>query len=194
MTDDQAHGDITRRLREAEAGNDRAFGDLFQAVYGEMHRLAAIQRGRWAGDFTINTTALVHEVYEKLAHARHPGWVDRRHFFAVAARAMRQILYTYAEQKRAQKRGGDLQFVSLEDDEREHGSFQFTDAQALHLLAMEDALRRLEQHSPRESRIVECRFYLGMDVEETAEALGISTATVKRGWAVAKAWLYNEIK
>ncbi|MEZ4702750.1 MAG: ECF-type sigma factor [Rhodothermales bacterium] len=177
-----------------EAGDEDALGELFEAVYTEMHRLAAVQRARWVGDFTINTTALVHEVYEKLSRAPSPGWSSRGHFFALAAKAMRQVLYTYAEQKNAQKRGGELIKFSLEDGEYEtRGVFTFSDDQALHLIALEDALRRLEQHSPRESRIVECRFYLGLSVEETAEMLKISPATVKRGWAVAKAWLYNEI-
>lgn len=176
------------------AGDTPDFRTLFEQVYAEMHRIAAAQRARWQGDFTINTTGLVHEVYEKLSRAPNPGWQDPAHFFAVAARAMRQVLYTYAEQKNAQKRGGNYQKISLEDLHDAGASFTFSDDQALQLLALEDALQRLEKHSPRESRIVECRFYLGLSVEETAEMLGVSTATVKRGWAVAKAWLYNEIK
>ncbi len=195
MNSEDQTGDITRHLHAIEAAEGPAFARLFSLVYNEMYRIAAAQRARWNGDFTLNTTALVHEVYEKLSRSPNPGWESRAHFFAVAARAMRQVLYTYAEQKNALKRGGEVQRVSLDDEEREPaGDVTFSDEQSLQLMAMEDALRRLEAHSPRESRIVECRFYLGLSVEETAEAMGISTATVKRGWAVAKAWLYNEIK
>jgi RNA polymerase sigma factor (TIGR02999 family) len=175
-------------------GDEQAFRALFAKVYSEIHHMAAAQRARWVGDFTINTTGLVHEVYEKLSRSPNTGWRDRAHFFALAAKAMRQVLYTYAEQKNAQKRGGEVRKISLDDEATVGtGIFTFSDDQAIQLLALEDALRGLERHSPRESRIVECRFYLGLSVEETAEMLGISTATVKRGWAVAKAWLYNEI-
>ena len=186
---------ISRLLKEVDAGDAQAFNQLYHFVYEELKHLAASQRARWDGDFTLNTTALVHEAYEKLVKTPNQSWDDRRHFYSVAAKAMRQILYTYAEGKQAKKRGGDARKVSLAEDERLFdGLFSFSENRLLDVLAMEEAMKKLEQVSPREARVVEYRFYLGMSVEETAKLLNIGPATVKRGWRMAKAWLYSELK
>lgn len=186
---------VIQLLQEVEAGNIQAFNQLYHLVYGELKRMAAQQRARWDGDFTINTTALVHEAYEKMVKSPGKAWDDRRHFYSVAAKAMRQILYTYAERSQAKKRGGDVKKVSLEDEAQIFdGVFNFSESRILDVLAMEEAMKKLEEISPREANIVEYRFYLGMSVEETAKMLNIGSATVKRGWVMAKAWLYSEIQ
>ncbi len=186
---------VVHLLNKIDDGDTQAFNQLYNVVYEELRTLAAVQRARWDGDFTINTTALVHEAYEKLVKASGKSWEDRKHFYSVAAKAMRQILYTYAESKNAKKRGGDAKKVSLSDNiEIFDGMFEVSENRLLDVLAMEGAMKKLEEISPREAQIVEYRFYLSMSVEETAKMLGIGPATVKRGWVMAKAWLYNELK
>jgi RNA polymerase sigma factor (TIGR02999 family) len=176
-------------------GNRQAFSDLLPRVYDELHELARKQRGRWEGNETLNPTALVHEAYLRMAELTAPQWVSRPHFLAVAATAMRQILLDYAKRMRAAKRGGGQRPIPLhevEDALRSNVDLSSTGPEAL--LALDEAHRRLELHDRRQSRIVECRFFGGMTIEETAEALGISPATVSRGWAMAQAWLYRELK
>jgi RNA polymerase sigma factor (TIGR02999 family) len=186
---------VTRLLQELRAGNRGAFGELLPRVYDELHRLAERQRRRWQGDETLNTTALVHEAYLRLVDQSEPQWSSHPHFLAVAATAMRQILLDYAKRNRAAKRGGRSVRLPLHEVEatmRRAGDP--TEAHSEALLALDDSLRRLEQHNRRQSRIVECRFFGGMTIEDTAEALGISPATVSRGWAMAQAWLYRDLK
>lgn len=182
-------GEITELLEALGTGRDGAFEELFEAVYGELRRLAHSQRRRWRGEETLNTTALIHEAYLKLAGGRLPPKQDRARFFAVAARAMRQILIDRARRSRAERRGGGAAQVSLTDAEPPAGR-TFPEAE---LLSLDDALDRLEEIDPRQVRIVECRFFAGLDVEETAEAVGVSTATVKRDWRAARAWLHREL-
>jgi RNA polymerase sigma factor (TIGR02999 family) len=186
---------VTRLLAEVRAGNKSAFDALLPLVYGELHQIAANQRRHWEGDETLNTTALVHEAYLRLVDQTSPEWNNRPHFLAVAATAMRQILLDYAKRKRAAKREGGRRHVRLEDAEHVlNGSADLSFAQSESLIALEDALCRLQRHDSRLSRIVECRFYGGMTIEDTAEALAISPASVKRGWAMAQAWLYRELR
>ena len=160
---------------------------LFDRAYGELRRIARAHRARWAGDATLNTTALVHEAYLKLAE--HPV-EGRAHLLAVASRAMRQVLASYAEARLAQKRGGGAAHVEIDDD---LDGAPLTEAQADRAAALEGALRRLEQADPRAARVVECRFFGGLSVDETARALGVSPATVARSWRAARAWLRAEL-
>lgn len=185
---------VARLLEELRAGDPTAFDRLFEFVYERLHDLAHRQRRRWRGDETLGTTALLHEAYLRLAGQPARTWQDRSHFLAVVSTAMRQIFLDYAKRKRAVKRGGDGLAVSLEELE----SF-LTDGNGVGeagpaaLIALDASLRRLERAEPRQARIVECRFFGGMTIEETAEVLGVSTPTVKRGWSMAQAWLYRDL-
>lgn len=186
---------VTRLLHELRTGNRGAFSELLPRVYGELHRLAQRQRGHWAGNETLNPTALVHEAYLRMVEQSAPQWVSRPHFLAVASTAMRQILLDYAKRMRAAKRGGGSEPIPLHEVETAlRTADDLSEAGSEALLALEDSLRRLEKHDRRQSRIVECRFFGGMTIEDTAEALGISPATVSRGWAMAQAWLYRDLK
>jgi RNA polymerase sigma factor (TIGR02999 family) len=182
-------------LARARAGERGAVDGLFPLVYDELRRLARAHRRRWQGDETLDTTALVHEAYLRLVDQSSPDWKDRAHFLAVASRAMRHILIDYARARRARKRGGSRERLSVEQMEAalERGS-DVSDASAEALVALEEALQRLERQNPRQARIVECRFFGGMTVPETAEALGTSPSTVTRGWAAAQAWLYRDLR
>jgi len=186
---------VSGLLEELRAGNSSAFDELFPLVYDELHRIAERQRQRWDGDETLNTTALVNEAYLRLVDQSAPEWRSRAHFLAVAATAMRQILIDYAKGKRAAKRGGRRPHVALH--EIEAALRQAEDPSGVRdeaLIALDEALRRLDQRDPRQTRIVECRFFGGMSIEDTAEALGVSPATVKRSWSMAQAWLYRDLK
>lgn len=194
MTDHDAET-VTRILLRAEAGDRGAMDDVFRAVYHELHALARRQRGRWRDDHTMNTTALVHEAYLKLVKADRLGAGSRAHFLAIAARAMRQILINYATGRRRQKRGGGVSAIPLDAlAEAPLPGPALTPEHAELLIALEDALKRLESLSERQSRVVECRFFGGMSIPETAAALGTSPATVKRDWALAQAWLFRELE
>jgi RNA polymerase sigma factor (TIGR02999 family) len=180
-------GDVTILLRRVADGDRDALDSLFEAVYGELQRLAHAQRDRWTGDRTLNTTALVHEAYLRLARHGGPRWNDRQHFYAVASRAMRQILVNYAERRLAEKRGGQAEMVPLDQ------ANPVAPEAALEIVALHDALSRLAEFDERQSRVVEYRFFAGMPVSDTAELLGISQATVKRDWTLASAWLRREM-
>ena len=179
--------DVTRLLRAVAEGNKEAEAALFDAVYQDLRRIA---RGALHGDrgHTLQTTALVHEAYVRLTKSGSANFNDRGHFFAVAARAMRHILVDYARARQAEKRGGQPP-MSLDDV-----------VPAAHMappelvLAVDEALERLTVLDERQARIVELRFFAGMSVQETAEALGISARTVKREWQIARAWLYGELQ
>jgi RNA polymerase sigma factor (TIGR02999 family) len=183
-------------LIEAGAAGDRAALDaLFPLVYEELSRLAHRQRRRWSGDFTLTTTALVHEAYLKLAGQRQLPTESRAHFLGIASRAMRHILCNYARDRRRQKRGGGQPHVPLEHADAPDGSaLDLSADQADRLAGLDEALRRFEQVAERQCRVVECRFFGGMSVEETAAALGVSPRSVKRDWAFARAWLLREMQ
>jgi len=180
--------DITERLRLARQGDRAALDEVFALVYDELHRLAQAQRRRWSGDTTLDTTALVHEVYLKFVDQAGGQWNDRGHFLAVAAKAMRHLLVNYAERRRAAKRGGGATTVSI--DEFNPVAAEVADE----VIALHEALDRLARVSERQVGVVEARFYAGLSIEETAGALGISPATVKRDWQLASAWLHREIR
>jgi RNA polymerase sigma factor (TIGR02999 family) len=186
---------VTRLLGELRAGKPDAFDGLLPLVYDELRQLARRQRHRWYGDETLTSTALVHEAYLRLVDQSAVEWESRAHFLAVASRAMRQILLDYAKRKRAAKRDGGRERIPLHEVEAVLcASEDAVDIQSEALIALEESLGRLEAREPRQSRIVECRFFGGMTIEETAEALGISVASVKRGWAMAQAWLYRDLR
>ena len=190
--------DITQRLRLAQEGDRGALDEVFALVYDELHRLAKSQRRRWSGDATLDTTALVHEAYLKLVGHSAAAWNAGGIFLAVAARARRHLLVNYAERCRAAKRGGGARHVSLEDREADPAfSADFnpvSEEVADELIALHEALERLGVVNERQVRVVEARFYVGLSIDETAQALGISPATVKRDWQVASAWLHREIR
>ena len=183
-------------LIEAGAAGDRAARDaLFPLVYEELSRLAHRQRRRWSGDFTLTTTALVHEAYLKLAGQRQLPTESRAHFLGIASRGMRHILCDYARDRRRQKRGGDRPHLPLDQVEAADGrALDLSADQADRLAGLDEALRRFEAIAERQCRVVECRFFGGMSVEETAAALGVSPRSVKRDWAFARAWLLREMQ
>lgn len=186
---------VTRLVRRLREGDEEAFDHLFPLVYRRLRSMAHAQRTRWHGEPSLNTTALVHEVYIKLSGQESPHWKDRAHFLAVAATAMRQILIDHARSRNAQKRGGAELRVPLDEVRHLLGTHPgLTDERVEVLLALDESLERLRSESPRQYRIVVCRFFGGMTIPDTAEALGISPATVKRGWSMAQAWLYRDLK
>ncbi len=179
---------ITRLLSELQGGNRAVLDELFSLIYDALHTLAHEQREAWHGDYTLNTTALVHEAYLKLVGQAQTEWENRAHFLSVAAKAMRHILVDYARRCRAEKRGGDAQKLSLEE------VVVLTEERAEALVALEEALDRLAQVDEREAQIVECRFFGGMTIAETAAVIRVSPMTVKRDWAMAQAWLLVEMQ
>ena len=181
-------------LEAVERGDAAALTALFSLVYRELRILARQQRRRWHGDITLDTTALVHEVYLKLAGRRQPASRSRAHFFAVAAKAMRHILCNYARDRSRKKRGGLVPHVRLDPGEEVVGHLQLTDDQTERLTALDEALRAFARIAERLAQVVECRFFGGMSIEDTATALGISTRTVQRDWIFARAWLRREMQ
>ncbi len=186
---------VTKLLARLREGEHEVANDLLEHVYAELRQRARGQRKRWKGDPSLQTTALAHEAYLKLVGPEEQSWENRSHFFAVAAQAMRQILLNEARRKRAQKRGGEAPVLSLEELRAELGrDVAMTEERAEVLVVLEEALGQLEEKRPRAARVVECRFFGGMTIEETAEALGVSGSTVSRDWKFAKTWLYREMK
>lgn len=180
---------VTALLEDLASGDVGALDRLFPIVYEELRRVAHGQLHRERTGHTLNTTALVHEAYLKLV--RHPPdvqWKRRIHFFAVAARAMRQILVNHAKARSRAKRGGDAPQVSLDE------AVIMPETRAEELVALDEALHRLEAMNQRQSRVVECRYFGGLTIEETAQVLGVSVVTVKRDWTTARAWLYREVR
>lgn len=185
---------ITGLLLAAERGDHAALEALFPIVYKELHALARRQRRAWHGNPTLNTTALVHEAYLKLVDQGRIAATSRVHFFAIASKAMRHILCNYARDRTRKKRGGEIQHVSLGEIDDASAQPAFSDEAAETLAALGAAVERLELIDKRQSQVVECRFFAGLSVEETAVALDISPATVKRDWTLARAWLYREMQ
>jgi RNA polymerase sigma factor (TIGR02999 family) len=190
---DSVEEEVTRLLKTAERGDRAALDALFPLVYEELRKLANRERRRLPGNATLNTTALVHEAYVKLVDRPRASWESRVHFLATAARAMRQILIDYARRQHRQKRGGRAVKVSLEDLEGSAVQGLISAEDPTLLLAFDEALREIERVNARQSQIVEFLVFGGMTIEETAAALGISTASVSRGWAVARARLHRAI-
>jgi RNA polymerase sigma factor (TIGR02999 family) len=173
-------------LADWAAQDTTARDRLVPIVYDELRRLAHhYMHGERAGH-PLQTTALVHEVYLRLAGIKGLQWRDRTHFFAMAATLMRRVLVDYARSQNTGKRGGGIQVTSLDGHE-------LAAAPSVDIVAIDDALERLAAVDPQQCRVVELRFFAGLSIEETAEALGISPATVKREWTTAKAWLHHEL-
>lgn len=185
---DTTDREVTEFLYALGIGEKMTLGGLFSETYVRLRDLAHTQRRHWFGNETLGTTALVHEAYLKLSENEPCRWKNRGHFFSVAARAMRHTLINYAKHARREKRGGDSPHISIEE------ASPALDSQIEELLSLDEALTRLERLSPRQARVVECRFFAGLDVVETAEALDISLATVKRDWKRGQAWLYKIMK
>jgi RNA polymerase sigma factor (TIGR02999 family) len=177
-------GEVTRLLEAAVAGDGEALDRLVPLVYEDLRRVARRQLDREGGGHTLQTTALIHEAYLKLAGGGAVSASSRAHFLAIAARAMRQVLVDYARRRKAAKRGGGVISVTLGDEP------QPADASAEDLLALDEALEQLD---PRQRQVIECRFFGGMEENDIAAALGVSERTVRRDWVKARAWLYKAL-
>lgn len=185
--DEPSPREVTQLLRAWDEGGECALERLTPLVYEELHRAARRYMAHERPDHTLQTTALVHEVYLRLVDSACTSWQDRDHFFAVCAQVMRRILVDWARSWRAVKRGGDARPVELEKAP-ELGMKPGTD-----LVALDDALKALAALEPRKSRVVELRFFGGLSVEETAAVLKVSNETVMRDWKLAKHWLRREL-
>lgn len=191
-TSESMDGDVTRLLgtlhHEGATGIDALTCDeVFPRVYDTLRRIAQQQRGRWRGNETLNATALVHEAYLKLS--RHDGrFENHAHFLAMAAKAMRQLLINYAQRCAAHKRGGGQVDVTLDEP------LLVSEQRGEELLALDEALERLQTMDPRAAQVVECRVFAGLSAEETAAAMGVTRRTVSRDWRAARAWLYGELR
>jgi RNA polymerase sigma factor (TIGR02999 family) len=185
-------GKITRLLSQLDGGADgdrgRVLDQLTPLVYGELRRLAHSNRYRWAGEPEPGTTSLVHEAWARLAGQPGASYSGRRQFYCVASKAMRSVLIDNARWHYRQKRGGGTTDVPLDEDRL------VSEERGEELLALDDALRQLGNQEPELARIVECRIFGGLTVEETADALALSPATVKRRFSLARAWLYRELQ
>jgi RNA polymerase sigma-70 factor (ECF subfamily) len=178
---------ITGLLQDWAAGKPGAANQLMEVVYGELHGLAARQMHRERGDHTLQTTALVHEAYLRLCGSEPIDWQNRGHFFAVAAQQLRRILVDYARRARSEKRGGGQVMLSLED-----GDCPVVDRDE-RLLAIDEALTRLEALDERAAKVIELRYFGGLSEKEAAGSLGISVATLKRDWEFARTWLTSQL-
>ncbi len=178
---------VTQLLDDWSAGDREALDKLIPIVYAELRRQAVRYLQRERLGHTLQTTALIHEVYLKLIDQRDVRWQNRAHFFGIAAQLMRRILVDHARKHHAAKRGGSDIKLPLEE------GMIVAEGKDVNLVALDEALERLAAIDPQQSRVVELRFFSGLSVEETAEVLGVSPRTVKRDWNVAKAWLRREI-
>jgi RNA polymerase sigma factor (TIGR02999 family) len=178
---------VTQLLVDWSHGDPAALEKLTPLVYGELKRLAARYLRRERADHTLQSTALVHEAYLRLVDQREIQWQNRAQFYGIAAEMIRRILIDHARGRQAVKRGDGAVKLSLDD------ALATPRRRDLDLVALDDALSDLTRLDPRQGRLVELRFFAGLSVEESAEVLGISAATVKREWVAAKAWLYREL-
>lgn len=179
--------DITDLLHRAAQGDKEAEAELLPTVYRELHVIALSYLRRERPGHTLQATALVNEAYLKLTSQERSDWKNRAHFFGFAAQAMRRILVDYARKRGAARRGSNSPHSPLDE------GACISDSQSALMADLDEALTRLEQLSPRQARVVELRFFTGLNEEETAVALGISSRTVKRDWTLARAWLYGEL-
>jgi RNA polymerase sigma factor (TIGR02999 family) len=182
----EAH-DFTELLRAHASGDPTAFDRLFPAVYDELRRMARGRLRRERADHTLGATELVHEAFFRLVKLDRIDWRSRAHFLAIASQAMRNVLLDHAVQRGARKRGSGARPVTL--DRLEIAA----EVRPEELLALCEALERLERLEPRQARVVECRFFGGLSLEETAVALSVSPATVSRDWTIARAWLHAQL-
>lgn len=184
---DTSPQEVTQLLVDWRGGDQAALDKLMLLVYDELHALARRYMKQERGDHTLQTTALVNEAYLKLVGGQSPDWQNRAHFFAVAAQVMRHLLIDHARSKRYARRGGSTVRITLDEN------VAASPGESVDLLALNEALDRLDAIDERKRRIVELRYFSGLSVEETAEVLGLSVITIKREWLKAKAWLYREL-
>lgn len=182
-------GDVTQLLVEFGRGDAAAFERLIPLVYDELHILARSHRHRWHGyNNALGTTSIVHEAYMKLVDQDHVEWKSRSQFYCIASHAMRSLLVDNARAHQAKKRGGDRQKVAADNAQLVSGE------RSAELIALDEALDRLREADDELATVVECRFFGGLTIEETGEALSMSAATVKRRWTMAQMWLYKELQ
>ena len=179
--------DVTQLLESWSNGDQVALEKLMPLVYDELHRLAQRYLRQERSDHTLQSTALVHEAYLRMVDQKNVRWQNRAHFFGVAAQSIRHILVDHARSHRAAKRGSGAAKLSLDE------AIGVPEKREVDLLALDESLERLSSLDPQQGQIVEMRFFGGLSIEETAEALRISPATVKRDWVMAKAWLYQNL-
>jgi RNA polymerase sigma factor (TIGR02999 family) len=190
-------GEVTRLLASWSGGDDEALARMVPMVYEDLRRMARRHLQREREGHTLQGTALVHEVYLRLAEKGPMPWASRAHFFCWASTMMRHILVDHARSRQAAKRGGGVEVLSLDALHEDRGTLPGVSAHAVDdgpdLIAIDQALRKLEQLDPQQGRVVELRYFCGLSVAETASALDISPATVKREWVTARAWLLREL-
>ena len=179
--------DVTQLLSQWTDGDPRALDELLPLVYDELRRLARIYLQRERSEHTLQSTALVHEAYLRLVN-QDVSWQNRAHFFGIAAQMMRRVLVDHARGRNASKRGDGVCRVTLDEEIMGAGE------KDVDVIALDEALTSLAKFDPQQSRIVELRFFSGLSIEDTSEVLKISPATVKRDWAMAKAWLHREMQ
>jgi RNA polymerase sigma factor (TIGR02999 family) len=184
---------ITQLLHAWSDGNRAALDELLPLVYAELHRQAANFRRKERANHTLQTTAIIHEAYLRLIEQREIQCENRSHFFAIASIAMRRVLVNYANARARDKRGGAETPASLDDELVDLAQALAVDENSYEVLALDQALERLSELDQTQSRVVELRYFSGLSLEETAEALGLSRATVAREWQMAKAWLHREL-
>lgn len=183
----EAPSQVTKLLQGWRAGEHSASDALLPLVYNELRRLAHHQLRNERSHHTLQSTELVNEAYLRLVGQNLPKWESRAHFFAIAAQLMRQILVDYARRRQASKRGSGVCMLALDD------AVVLRERKNVDVIALDDALNALAEIDPRQSRVVELRFFAGLSLEETSEVMGIATATVQRDWTAARAWLHREI-
>jgi RNA polymerase sigma-70 factor (ECF subfamily) len=185
---DSAKGEVTGLLVRFRVGDREAEAQLIPLVYNELRRLASRHLNRERGDHTLQPTALVHEAFLRLAGDNQPAWRDRAHFFGVAARLMRQILVDHARRHYSLKRGHGLQRITVTEE-----LLMYSPQKSAELLALDEALQRLANQDERQCRVVEMKFFAGLNIEQIATVLDVSPRTVKREWMMARAWLHQEM-
>jgi RNA polymerase sigma factor (TIGR02999 family) len=185
--DSESSSQVTQLLCRWRGGDRAALDALMPLVYRELRRIAQHYLAQERREHTLQSTALVNEAYLRLVGQDLPQWQNRAHFFAVAAQMMRQILVDHARARAAAKRGGDACKMELDE------SMAVAQRTDVDVLALDDALHKLSELDPQQGKIVELRFFAGLSIEDTSEALGISPATVKRDWTTARAWLFREM-
>ena len=183
----RASGQITLLLKQWQGGDEDALESLMPLVYSELKRLAGSYLRRERPDHTLQSAALVNEAYLRLVDQTQISWQNKAHFFGIAAQMMRRILVDHARSHKAVKRGAGLPALALDE------AVVRAQNQSIDLLGLHQALGKLEKIDPQQSKIVELRFFGGLSIEDTANVLGVSPATVKRDWAAARAWLYREV-
>jgi RNA polymerase sigma factor (TIGR02999 family) len=183
-----ASQDITRLLLAWSAGDKAALDELMPLVYGELRKLARGYMRNQPADHTLQTTALVNEAYLRLIDSSRVNWQNRTHFFAISAQLMRRILVDFARRRNSLKRGGEVQKIELDE------ALVMALEPKTDLIALDEALKILAEMNPRQSQVVELRYFGGLSEEEIADHLAVSVRTVRRDWSVARAWLFRKIK